>query len=170
MNHPTIAPSAEVPAVESRQGDMMGNMTDDDMMMDSNMTDAPMMDTDAPMPDMPMTNSTDMPMTNDEIPVIDEEVPGCEEIAESFCEVFGGEGLEECCLTDCTAEIQNLLTCVVLQTTGEDRSDCEVPSCPGSTLPETTSAPAGSEATSSAASVATRVAAMATALAAVAML
>lgn len=138
-----------MPVVESAVEEMdsdLANMTDD-MMMGSNMTD--------------------MPMTNDEVPV-DQEVPECDEIEESFCDVFGGEGLDACCLTDCTTEIQNLLTCVVLQTTGEDRSDCSIPTCPGAAPPTETNAP--NPGTSSATSVVTRVAAVATTLAAVAMM
>lgn len=141
-----------MPVVESAVEEMDSDLA----MIDGNMTD-----------DMMGSNMTDMPMTNDEVPVDQEEVPECDEIEESFCDVFGG-GLDECCLTDCTAEIQNLLTCVVLQTTGEDRSDCSIPTCPGAAPPMETTAP--NPGTSSATSVVTRVAAVATTLAAVAMM
>ena len=92
-------------------------------------------------------NSTEMPMTNDEVVDPASLVPTCEEIEESFCDAFG-EDIGLCCLTDCTVEIKSLLDCVILATTGEDRSNCEVPTCPGPapTETDTTTAPAASSA------------------------
>lgn len=57
-------------------------------------------------------------------------VPTCEELDESYCERFGGQDLSECCMLDCAESLQSLVSCVVLKTTGEDRSNCEVPECP----------------------------------------
>lgn len=57
-------------------------------------------------------------------------VPTCEELDESYCSRFGGEDMSECCMLDCASELQALVTCTVLKTTGEDRSMCSIPDCP----------------------------------------
>ena len=117
--------------------------------------------------DMGMDMNASLPMTNDEIVPIQDEVPDCDGIADAFCGAFAGD-LDECCLTDCTPQIKTLLDCIVVKTTGEDRSYCEIPTCP-TTAPEPTDAPA-TGATSSATSTVTRVVGAAASLLAIAML
>jgi hypothetical protein len=56
-------------------------------------------------------------------------IPECDELDELFCDLLGGD-LGECCLFECISQLQALFTCVIKETTGEDRSDCEVPVCP----------------------------------------
>jgi hypothetical protein len=57
------------------------------------------------------------------------EVPGCEEIESEFCAAFTSVDTEDCCLLDCAEAIKALLDCVLLETTGEDRSECRIPEC-----------------------------------------
>ena len=57
-------------------------------------------------------------------------VPTCEELDESYCVGFGGEDMSECCMLDCASQLQLLVSCTVLKTTGEDRSMCDIPECP----------------------------------------
>jgi hypothetical protein len=82
---------------------------------------------------MTMTDNTTSLATNDTRflqAVTTQPIPECDELDELFCEFLGGEELSDCCLFECISELQDLFVCMIKETTGEDRSDCEVPVCP----------------------------------------
>lgn len=128
----TVPPSVLEDRVD--EIDTMGNMTDDSM----DMTTAPEIPSETDGATVPPDTMIDPSL-----------VPQCDELEETYCEAFGEDADGDCCLVDCTSELHALMTCVVVETTGEDRSMCSVPECeqPAST---TTTAPAatGSSATS----------------------
>ncbi|CAB9503179.1 ABC-type nitrate sulfonate bicarbonate transport [Seminavis robusta] len=62
-------------------------------------------------------------------PVLDD-VPTCAQIEQDYCGVL--EENPDCCVDDCLAEVHLATTCVILEETGEDRSDCQVPTCTSS--------------------------------------
>ncbi|CAB9519963.1 expressed unknown protein [Seminavis robusta] len=95
-------------------------------------------------------------------------IPECAELEAEFCDALAGEDTEDCCLTACTDEIQALLVCVIMEETGEDRSDCEIPECETAGPAPSTSAPAPAP-SSDAASI-SRVAALSASLLAFAVL
>lgn len=76
-----------------------------------------------------------------------EEVPTCDELETEFCDAFVTEEYEDCCLIDCVEHLQALVVCLVKEISGEDRSDCTIPTCPepvpgGTTTAADTPAPA----------------------------
>ena len=54
---------------------------------------------------------------------------GCSELAEGFCDVFTFP--TGCCLSDCTAPIYELVSCMAASILGEEASTCETPACVG---------------------------------------
>ena len=97
------------------------------------------------------------------------EVPECGELDEAFCDTFGAD-LADCCLTDCTEAIQALVVCIIRETTGEDRSDCEVPVCPTSAPEATSTSDEPKPEVSAAVSVVSRMAALVASMVAFVML
>lgn len=56
--------------------------------------------------------------------------PTCEEMEVDFCKkYYGGWDMGDCCMVDCAAELQSLTQCMIVETIGEDRSDCPAYEC-----------------------------------------
>lgn len=68
----------------------------------------------------------------------------CEALNRYLCNSFLGQS-DTCCLEDCVKELYSLVSCVIVQTIGEDQSVCSLPDCPFSIpdneVPELPTAP-----------------------------
>merc|ERR1712085_204508 len=127
---PAAAPAAVVEEVVEEADMEMG-------MEDSNTTMSDMDMTEMPVP---------LPAEAEAVNPADE-VPTCEELETEFCETLVVEEYEDCCLIDCVEPLQALVVCLGKETTGEDRSDCTIPTCPeptsgGAATTDATPAPA----------------------------
>jgi hypothetical protein len=137
--------------------------------MASNVTSNATTDTDSPT----FAPTTTTGFTNDTRflqAVTTAPIPDCAELDELFCDFLGGEDLSECCLFECIGQLQALFTCVIMETTGEDRSDCEVPVCPTPTPVEASTDKPTSPVSGAGISTGSRVAALAASLLAFAVL
>ena len=69
----------------------------------------------------------------------DIKVPDCEEMNQEFCNLYAGEGAEDCCIVDCVAEYMDVFSCLILEAFGVDRTDCAPPECDVSAFPSDSS-------------------------------
>ncbi|CAB9520705.1 expressed unknown protein [Seminavis robusta] len=56
-------------------------------------------------------------------------VPDCAELADDICDSVAGADTQDCCLSACVNALHALTVCVIGKITGEDRTNCEVPTC-----------------------------------------
>lgn len=129
INFAGSAPTTLAPAVTMAPADTDVSMGDDM----KNMTDGMMNITDDTA--MGHNDTTMAPMTPDVTEETDgglkpEDVPTCDEIETEFCAAFVQEDVADCCLVDCADALQALISCLVMETTGVDRSNCGIPECP----------------------------------------